>query len=72
VLLFGGAARAEIYFSVKPDGDYPGRANIASYLDSPYGGIGSTDLARNPRLVGKHVDIGAYETDVLFANGFNP
>ncbi|MGA9335544.1 MAG: hypothetical protein WBV39_14790 [Rudaea sp.] len=43
---------------------------INAGLDTPYGGIGSEDLAFGERLIGKHVDIGAYESEVLFANGF--
>jgi hypothetical protein len=38
--------------------------------DTPYGGIGDVDLSGNARLTGKHVDLGAYETDVLLRDGF--
>lgn len=38
--------------------------------DSPPGGALASDLARKPRTIGPHVDIGAYEQDVLFHNGF--
>ena len=62
--------------SVDPDFDgflsvmpAPGSPLVNSGLDSPLGGIGGTDLAGKDRLVGQHVDIGAYETDVLFRNG---
>lgn len=55
------------FLSVRPA---PGSPLVNAGLDTPYGGIGSVDLAGNQRLVGKHVDIGAYESDVLFANGF--
>lgn len=44
-------------------------------LDSPFGGTSDGngyDAAGNPRIVGKHIDLGAYETDVLFRNGFEP
>jgi hypothetical protein len=40
--------------------------------DSPYGGIGSLDLAGGPRRIGVHVDIGAFESDVLLRDGFGP
>lgn len=33
--------------------------------DSPPGGLTSTDLSRGPRIVGAHVDIGAYERDAI-------
>jgi hypothetical protein len=39
-------------------------------LDSPSGGTSNIDLGGGPRVVGKHVDIGAYETDVFFRDGF--
>jgi len=55
------------FFSVIPA---PGSPLVNAGLDSPLGGIGGTDLAGNTRLVGKHVDIGAYETDVLFRGLF--
>lgn len=48
----------------------PGSPLVNAGLDNPYGGIGNVDLAGKPRLVGQHVDIGAYETDVLLRNGF--
>ncbi|MEO7063945.1 MAG: hypothetical protein ABI082_09285 [Dokdonella sp.] len=38
--------------------------------DSPPGGALAYDLAMKPRTIGPHVDIGAYEQDVLFRNGF--
>jgi hypothetical protein len=53
--------------SVRPA---PGSPLVNAGLDAPYGGIGNADLAGNPRLTGKHVDIGAYESDVLFRGGF--
>jgi hypothetical protein len=41
--------------------------------DAPGNGIGTLDLAMQTRLVGAHVDIGAYENqDVLFRDGFGP
>lgn len=39
--------------------------------DAPMGGALTVDLAVKPRIIGAHVDIGAYEEDVLFANGFD-
>ncbi len=38
--------------------------------DAAPGGLGAIDLEDKPRIIGPHVDIGAYEEDVLFANGF--
>lgn len=40
--------------------------------DSPPGGIGIHDADGEPRLQGAHVDIGAYESDVLFYSGTDP
>lgn len=40
-------------------------------IDDPPGGMTGTDLARKPRTIGPHVDIGAYENDLLFADGFD-
>ena len=39
--------------------------------DAPAGGMPATDLAGKPRSIGPHVDIGAYENDLLFADGFD-
>ncbi len=36
------------------------------------GGSGSLDLGGSQRLIGAHVDIGAYESDVLLRDGFGP
>jgi hypothetical protein len=42
-------------------------------LDNPPGFVGGCcDPTHGPRLIGQHVDIGAYETDVLFRNGYEP
>lgn len=54
--------------SVRPS---PGSPLVNAGLDNPYGGIGSVDLSGATRLVGRHVDIGAYETDVLFRAMFD-
>ena len=40
-------------------------------IDAPPGGALAVDLNRLPRIIGAHADIGAYEDDVLFANGFD-
>jgi hypothetical protein len=39
--------------------------------DDPPGGPGEVDLAGKPRVIGAHVDIGAYENDVLLEDGFD-
>ena len=40
-------------------------------VDEPFGGLSATDLAGEPRIIGAHVDIGAYENrDSVFADGF--
>jgi hypothetical protein len=39
-------------------------------VDNPPTGTGSVDLEGKPRVIGPHVDIGAYEQDVLFRDGF--
>ncbi len=39
--------------------------------DAPAGGMTATDLAGKPRTIGARVDIGAYENDLLFADGFD-
>lgn len=39
-------------------------------FDAATGGIGSVDLDDKPRIIGPHLDIGAYEEDVLLCNGF--
>ena len=38
--------------------------------DNPPNGLGSSDLAGKLRTIGPHVDIGAFEEDVIFANGY--
>jgi hypothetical protein len=57
------------FFSFQP---VPASPLVNAGLDSPLGGIGATDAGGGPRLVGRHVDIGAYETDVLFRDGLEP
>ncbi len=39
-------------------------------LDTPPGGLAPFDLARKDRIIGPHVDIGAYENDGIFAGNF--
>ena len=39
--------------------------------DAPAGGMPGIDLAGKQRTIGSRVDIGAYETDVLLADGFD-
>lgn len=38
--------------------------------DTPPGGLTAADLPGLPRVIGPHVDMGAYELDRLFADGF--
>ena len=40
-------------------------------FDAAPGGLGSVDIEDKPRKIGPHIDIGAFEEDVLFANGFD-
>jgi len=39
-------------------------------VDAPAGGLPSSDLVGKPRKLGAHVDIGAYENEVIFVDGF--
>ena len=39
-------------------------------LNTPQGGRPTTDFDGNPRLIGPNVDMGAFELDALFADGF--
>lgn len=45
---------------------------VDSGTDTPAGGQTGDDLAFHARVVGPHVDIGAYENYRLFADGFDP
>ena len=40
-------------------------------LDDPDGGLTSSDLAGSERVQGAHVDIGAFESEILYRNGFD-
>ncbi|MGA9335389.1 MAG: hypothetical protein WBV39_14010 [Rudaea sp.] len=41
--------------------------------DAPGYGVGTLDLAFRPRIVGAHIDIGAFENaDLIFRDGFGP
>jgi len=40
--------------------------------DAPAGGQPAVDLVGKPRKLGLHVDIGAYENEFIFADGFEP
>jgi hypothetical protein len=53
--------------SVRPK---PTSPLVNAGLDTAPGGIGNYDVSLATRLIGKHVDIGAYESDVLFRDGF--
>jgi hypothetical protein len=56
------------FFSLRPTPDSP---MVNAGLDTPPGGVGGCcDPAGDDRTQGKHVDIGAYETDVLFRDGY--
>jgi hypothetical protein len=57
------------FLSVRPK---PTSPLVNAGYDSPYGGFGTLDLGGDPRLTGTHVDIGAYESDVLLRDGFDP
>jgi hypothetical protein len=49
----------------------PASPLVNAGLDTAPGGIGGCcDPSGGPRRVGRHVDIGAFESDVLFRNGF--
>jgi hypothetical protein len=41
-------------------------------MNGPAGGLPGASFDGGPRVVGPRVDLGAYELDVLFANGFDP
>ncbi len=56
----------EGFFSFRPA---PASLLVNAGLDTPLGGIGATDAGGGVRLIGRHVDIGAYESDVLFRDG---
>lgn len=39
-------------------------------IGTPYIGVKGSDLAGKPRVIGPHIDIGAFENDLIFADGF--
>lgn len=63
---FSVAPQFDGFFSFRPA---PTSVLVNAGLDAPLGGIGAADAAGGTRLVGQHVDIGAFESDVLFRNG---
>ena len=44
---------------------------INSGLDAPRGGVTTSDLAGAERVQGAHIDIGAFESEILFRSGFD-
>jgi len=71
-LLLAGAgvpqfASGLLNFRLAPDSPLVNRG-----FDLSSGDIGAWDLAGGERLQGVHVDIGAYESDVLLRDGFDP
>ena len=44
---------------------------INAGLDDPDGGLTSSDLAGSERVQGAHIDIGAFESEILYRNGFD-
>ena len=57
-------------FRLKPDSPL---INVGDDTTSSFlGGISAYDLDGNARTVGTAIDIGAYESDVIFTDGFGP
>lgn len=65
---FSVAPQFDGFFSFRPA---PTSLLVNAGIDAPLGGIGANEAGGGTRLVGQHVDIGAYESDVLFRNGFD-
>ncbi|MEO5625050.1 MAG: hypothetical protein ABIQ70_03445, partial [Dokdonella sp.] len=59
---FSVAPQFEGFLSLRPA---PASLLVNGGIDSPLGGIGATDAGGGTRRIGQHVDIGAYESDVL-------
>jgi hypothetical protein len=77
--LYGQAPGSDSEGDIDAEPDFAsGLLNLHPAPDSPLvnagydavpGGLGTFDAGGAARLQGRHVDIGAYETDVLFADG---
>jgi hypothetical protein len=68
-----GALSADPMFVDAASGDFrPGALSqlIDAGMDAPAGGASATDLDGRPRLQGAHIDIGAYESERIFKDGF--
>jgi hypothetical protein len=48
----------------------PNSPVVNAGIDTPDGGVPDTDILGLPRILGIHIDIGAYEVDAIFTDGF--